>query len=204
MEKNIEISEIEKQIREFFVLCKKTNVLLQSIDIKVENEAIRQVQKKSAELFMSLENYVNPMNIKDFKKVSYDEKLLVTLHYMILKCLYLYYLNDGRYSEDMRSAGSSELSVKIMKIEKFDSKFGDKKKWYNNDKLFLKGIIRGLNSVGVHPTLMQNIVRYLSNTILLPEYRNQDIFNYMMDYLKAVSFYLVDGPSQALVYLDYI
>lgn len=196
-------SDLEKQIVEFFALCEKANDALQSIDARAERDTLIKVQKKSAELFMALENYVNPMGIKDFRRVSENEKILVRLHYVVMKCLY-YFQKYGGYYNDMRCEGSYELSKKLMGAAKWENNFGAKRLWYNNELLFRKGILPGIQKIGLHPTLMQNIVRYLSNTILYPEYQGQQTYSYMKEYVQAVLYYLYDAPSSEIVYLDFI
>lgn len=207
-----DVNDIELRLKEFFTLCESANNTLKSVDMASQYEVLKQVQKKSKEVFQLLENYVNPFGVKDFKRVTEDEKLLIKLHYMIMRILYILKEKGCSSYLDARCTGSSELAYYLMKKDKFFYNFGSTGTWYTNDTLYLQGIIPGIIQTQnsfispnfVHPTLMQNIVRFLVNTILAPEYRNQQIYNYMKDYLLRVKYYLSDAPSDMRVYLDFI
>lgn len=207
-----DVNDIELKLKEFFSLCESASNTLKSVDMASKYEVLSNVQKKSKEIFQLLENYVNPFGVKDFKCVTEDEKVLVKLHFMIMRILYILREKGCASYLDARCAGSSDLAFCLMNRDKFFYNFGSIGTWYTNDTLYLQGIIPGIiqtqNSMiapnFVHPTLMQNIVRFLVNTILAPEYRNQQIYNYMKEYLLRVKYYLSDAPSEMRVYLDFI
>ena len=193
---------LETEINTLFELCEQANLAFKSIDAKTQQEIMYKVQKQSNAVFQLLEMIVNPMGKKDFLKELPNRNTILRLYFLILKSLYLFSINGASKFEDERCIGSTTLAYKLIRDLDFEHKFGYGHTWINNDLIYVHGIMYGMR--GVHPTLLQNIVRCLTQTLRYPEIKEQKVPDYMDRFEKYIMYYLVKCKPEERIYLDFI
>lgn len=197
------MTDVEKKITLFFNVCEKADRSLKTVDMYEQHKHLIEVRKTSKNLFINLENLVNPMGVKDLKKDIMDKTLLLKLYYVILRSLFLYSKKGIPFYEGVRSAGSSDLAKVLLGKLNYYQKFGHSS-WIKNDDIYYKGIMQGISDIPVHPTLLQNLVRCLTKTLTCPELSNQNIPDYLQKFEMYILYYLETGPAEDHIYLDFI
>lgn len=194
--------DLMTEINTLFELCEKANMALKSVDAYGQHKIMTQVQKQSQMVFVLLENTVNPMGKKDLIKEIPDRATLLKLYYIILKSLHYFSRSGVTYFEGARSQGSAMLAHKLIKEMDFEHKFGSEALWINNKVIFTKGIMVGMQRV--HPTLLQNMVRCLSATLVYPEIQEQKVYDYMIRFESYVLYYLMQCSPDERIYLEFV
>ena len=194
--------DLMTEINALFDLCEKANLTLKSVDAYSQHKITTQIQKQSQMVFVLLENAVNPMGKKDLLKEIPDRNTLIKLYYVILKSLYYFSRSGVSYFEGPRSQGSAMLAHKLIKELDFEHKFGSEGLWINNRTIFTKGIMFGMQRV--HPTLLQNMVRCISATLVYPEIKDQKVYEYMGRFESHALYYLMQCPPEERIYLDFV
>lgn len=190
------------EINTLFELCEKANVALKSVDGRTQFNLMTKIQKQSQMVFVLLENAVNPMGKRDLLKEIPDRNTLIRLYYIILKSLHYFSKSGVTKFEGARSQGSAMLAYRLIKELDFEHKFGQNQTWINNDIIFKKGIMAGVQNI--HPTLLQNMVRCLAATLVYPEIKEQKVPDYMVRFENYILYYLMQCSPNERIYLDFV
>ena len=196
------MKDLNKEINVLFDLCEKTNLALRSVDGYAQHKLMAQVKKQSSDVFILLENKVNPMGVKDLSKDIQDRKTLLKLCFVILKSLYMFSKSGVSKFEDARCEGSTLLAYKMLKDMGFETKFGQSQTWINNDIIYDNVFLEVVSHL--HPTNMQSLVRCLAATLVYPEVKNQKIPDYMIRFEGYILYFLMQSPPDERIYLDFI
>ena len=198
------MSNLSKQIKSLFDMCEKANIALKFVDRYNQSLLLHQIEEQSNTVFLMLENLVNPMNFKDFLKNKdiEDRKMILKLYFVIMKSLCICKRMGITKFEGERSRGSAMLAYKLLFEHGFENKFGQSQTWINNNIIYTNGIVKSIGKV--HPTLVQKIVRCLTMTLRYPEIQEQPVPDYMKNFEQYIFYYLVNGPHEERIYLDYI
>ena len=190
------------ELNKLFDLCEQANTAFKQIDGRTQQIIMRKVQEQSRDTFQLLEMIVNPMGKKDLLKELPDRKTILRLYFILMKSLYMLSMNGVQKFQDERCIGSTTLAYKLIGELGFDSKFGDRNTWINNDMIYIHGLILGIRDM--HPTLVQNLIRCLTQTLTYPEVREQKIYDYMDRFEKYVFYYLMKCKPEERIYLDFV
>ena len=196
------MKDLSTEVNKLFELCEQANVAFKQIDGRTQQMIMRKVQEQSVSTFQLLEMIVNPMGKKDIVKELSDRKTILRLYYILLKSLYLLSMNGVQKFQDERCIGSTTLAYKLICELDFDNKFGYKNTWINNDMIYAHGLIYGIRSM--HPTLLQNLIRCLTQTLTYPEVREQNVEDYMDRFEKYIFYYLMKCKPEERIYLDFV
>lgn len=190
------------ELNKLFELCEQANTAFKQIDGRTQQIIMRKVQEQSRDTFQLLEMIVNPMGKKDLLKELPDRKTILRLYFILMKSLYMLSMNGVQKFQDERCIGSTTLAYKLIGELGLGSKFGDRNTWINNDMIFIHGLILGIRDM--HPTLMQNLIRCLTQTLTYPEIRDQKVYDYMDRFEKYVFYYLMKCKPEERIYLDFV
>lgn len=190
------------ELNKLFELCEQANTAFKQIDGRTQQIIMRKVQEQSRDTFQLLEMIVNPMGKKDLLKELPDRKTILRLYFILMKSLYMLSMNGVQKFQDERCIGSTTLAYKLVGELGFESKFGDRNTWINNDMIYVHGLIMGIRDM--HPTLLQNLIRCLTQTLTYPEIRDQKVYDYMDRFEKYVFYYLMKCKPEERIYLDFV
>ena len=190
------------ELNKLFELCEQANTAFKQIDGRTQQIIMRKVQEQSRDTFQLLEMIVNPMGKKDLLKELPDRKTILRLYFILMKSLYMLSMNGVQKFQDERCIGSTTLAYKLVGELGFESKFGDRNTWINNDMIYVHGLIMDIRDM--HPTLLQNLIRCLTQTLTYPEIRDQKVYDYMDRFEKYVFYYLMKCKPEERIYLDFV
>ncbi len=196
------MKDLGTELNKLFELCEQANVAFKQIDGRTQQMIMRKVQEQSKNTFQLLEIVVNPMGKKDVLKELSDRKTILRLYFILMKSLYLLSSNGIARFEDERCIGSTTLAYKLIRDLDFEHKFGYKNTWINNDIIYIHGLIAGIRAM--HPTLLQNLIRCLTQTLIYPEVREQKVEDYMDRFEKYIFYYLMKCKPEERIYLDFV
>ena len=194
------MTDLEREIKTLFDLCENLNKTMKTIDLKTEHMLIRRIESQSKKVFQLMENDVNPMGVKTMKNIN-NRNTLVRMAYILLKCVILLSSKGLTKFEGPRSRGTYELSKKLFIDMGFlKNNLNNPYNWILNDEVFEKSL---LNSMGmIHPTLLQNMIRCIASSLMLPEVQEKPIYNYLSGFEKYLLYYLNSNTER--IYLDFI
>lgn len=197
------MTNLEKEIGVLFKLCGKTYTAMNRIGADEIYRDLMELKEVSKNVFMLMENHVNTMAIRDYKMVITDRVILSKMLYIILRSIYVVSKKNNHFFDwDARCKGSAELAQRIFSDNKIDEKLDNMPLWMKNDMIYEQAIIVELCKV--HKTLLQNMVRCLTNSLTLDEYKQQRTNEYLSKFESCVLYYLTQAPDGKRVYLDYI
>ena len=68
--------------------------------------------------------------------------------------------------------------------------------------IYAHGLIYGIR--GMHPTLLQNLIRCLTQTLTYPQVKEQNVEDYMDRFEKYIFYYLMKCKPEERIYLDFV
>lgn len=196
------MKDLGTELNKLFELCEQANTAFKQIDGRTQQMIMFKVQKQATETFQLLEMIVNPMGKKDIVKELPDRKAILRLYFIIMKSLYILSMNGVQKFQDERCIGSTTLAYKLIGELGFENKFGDRGTWINNDMIYIHGLIMGIRNM--HPTLLQNLIRCLTQTLTYPEVKEQKVYDYMDRFEKYIFYYLIKCKPEERIYLDFV
>lgn len=191
---------LENEIKVLFDLCENLNKTMKTVDLKTEHMLTKRIESQSKKVFQLMENDVNPMGVKIMRNVT-NRNTLLKMAYVLLKCVILLSSKGLTKFEGPRSRGTYELSKKLFVDMGFlKNNLNNPYNWILNDEIYEKGL---LNSMGmIHPTLLQNMIRCITNSLVLPEIQEKSVYNYLSGFEKYLLYYLNSNTER--IYLDFI